>query len=298
MSDNRRREQFGRRMRGLAAPAMGMVAGPVSGRSLRRRGRPPLPGITIENVIEPPLGPVDNPGPGQWHAPCRARSRSRRLGHASLIAAGEIVVRRGQLADPAVAGTSSQRRGSVPHPDPPSGADARASSPASAAPRARNRADRAGERPASGRRRCGRQLDHAFGGHITMKAGGGPDLRRPESTRRTPIDGGQASARAAPARDDRDHRHGREPGPAGAGLPPAVVEDDANRDVLDVINAVAASRTRWVPRRRCRSRHLRVRAPRQFAPSADVVVYRALDTDGMGTTRRSLVRSCAPSPTR
>ena len=62
-----------------------------------------------------------------------------------------------------------------------------------------------------------------------------------------------------------------------------IVEDDTHRDVLDVINAVSGSSAP--------DGFLDAGAGhgtfvcglvRQFAPSADVVVYRALDTDGIG----------------
>ncbi len=117
-----------------------------------------------------------------------------------------------------------------------------------------------------------------------MKAGGGPELPPPG------VGGATLQEAAARRRRDTDRRvtvavidTGVNRGGWAKDFLQPIVEDDTNRDVLDVINAVSgqsgpdgfldagAGHGTFV-----------CGLVRQFAPSADVVVYRALDTDGIG----------------
>src|SRR4029077_6580282 len=79
-----------------------------------------------------------------------------------------------------------------------------------------------------------------FGGHITMKAGGGPSAA-PAS-----VDAATVEAVAAKHRRDTDRRvtvavidTGVNRGGWAKDFLQPIVEDDTNRDVLDVINAVS-----------------------------------------------------------
>jgi len=253
------------------------------GRHPSSGGEPPLPGISIENLIERHKVPVDNPGRGNGIPRVELEVVRGDSAMSSLIAAGEIVVHRGQLDNPAVVETF--RRGAFRRIDPPGGADELCQFARFRSANVRGTAliELVNDLRASGVDAGGNWV-MAFGGHITMKAGGGPDFAPPG------VDLAALEAIAAKRRRDTDRRvtiavvdTGVNRGGWSKDFLQPIVEDDANRDVLDVINAVSgqsgpdgfldagAGHGTFV-----------CGLLRQFAPSADVVVYRALDTDGIG----------------
>jgi Subtilase family len=282
MSENRRGEQLAAGcvawLRRLWEWLLGLL-----GKGGAAEGDTPEPGITIENVIKRHAAPVDDPGPGNGLPRVALEVVRDDTATPSLIAAGEIVVRRDQLGDPAV-GAIFAKGGFVPI-ETPGGVDdvCQFARFRSAGARGNVLIELVNDLRAAGVAAGGNWI-MPFGGHITMKAGGGPE-RAPAGVNLVALESVAARHRRESGRPvtvaviDTGVNRG---GWADDFLEP-VAEDDTNRDVLDVINAVSgkggpdgfldagAGHGTFV-----------CGLVRQFAPSAKVVVYRALDTDGIG----------------
>lgn len=282
MSDDRRREQ-------LAAGCLAWLRKlwerllRLLGKGAQTEEHEPPAGITVENVIGRHSLPVDNPGPGNGIPRVAIEVVRENTATPALIAAGEIVVRQDQLDSPVVA--DILHRGGFRRIDPPGGADdvCRFARFRSATARGTDLIELVNDLRAGGVDAGGNWI-MPFGGHITMKAGGGPEYVPPGVTAAV------LEEAAAARRRDTDRRvmvavidTGVNRGGWANGFLEPVVEDDTNRDVLDVINATVgkAGPDGFLDAGAGHGTFV-CGLVRQFAPSAAVVVYRALDTDGIG----------------
>src|SRR5258706_12826802 len=97
MSDDHRREQFAAGCVARLRQLWQRVLRYLRVRTDSDAHTPPLPGISIENLIERHKAPVDDPGPGNGIPRVALEVVRSDTALSSIIAAGEIVVHRGQL---------------------------------------------------------------------------------------------------------------------------------------------------------------------------------------------------------
>jgi hypothetical protein len=282
MSDDYRREQLGAGCVAWLGRLWNRVLRYLRIRTDSDDHKPLLPGISIENLIERHQAPVDDPGPGNGIPRVALEVVRSDTALSSIIAAGEIVVHRGQLENSAT--VALLQRGRFRRIDPPGGPDELCQFARFRSPNLRGVAliELVNDLRAAGVDAGGNWI-MAFGSHITMKAGGGPEFAPPG------VDRAALELVAAKHRRDTDRRvtvavidTGVNRGGWANDFLQPIAEDPANRDVLDVINVNGQSGPDGFLDAGAGHGTFVCGLLRQFAPSADVVVYRALDTDGIG----------------